>query len=80
MNGSHYKLIPAVCQQLFVIFAQKLDIDSTATGVYNDNVAILHVSSCQTYHGGLAQLVRALASHARGLRFKSASLHQKRPI
>ena len=27
-------------------------------------------------HGGLAQLVRALASHARGHRFKSVSLHQ----
>ena len=30
-----------------------------------------------TTFGGIAQLVRALASHARGLRFESACLHQR---
>ena len=30
-------------------------------------------------YGGLAQLVRALASHARGHRFESCSLHQEKP-
>ena len=30
-------------------------------------------------YGGLAQLVRALASHARGRWFKSISLHQQKP-
>ena len=31
-------------------------------------------------YGGLAQLVRALASHARGHRFESRSLHQNKSI
>ena len=42
-------------------------------------------SSCKVWHlmlsctgfGGLAQLVRASASHAEGRRFESATLHQK---